>query len=47
MKQALGLEMVLVAPASQREPGAAIDEQPGGNADAFGTGGAARQRTSR
>ena len=44
---AVGVDMVLVAPTSQREPGATIDEQPGGSGGALGTVPAARQRTSR
>ena len=48
MKEALGLDVVLIALAAQRDPGAAIDEQPAGNGDgAPGTVPAARQRKSR
>ena len=47
-EQAVGVGVVLIAPAPQRDPGAAIDEQAGGNGgDAPGTGLAARQRRSR
>ena len=47
-EEAIGVEVVLVAPAPQRDPGAAIDEQSSGNGgDAPGTVLAARQRRSR
>jgi hypothetical protein len=34
-EEAVGLDMVLVAPAAQRDPRAAIDEQSGGRGDAL------------
>src|SRR5437867_4529698 len=47
-EEAISLGMVLVAPAAQRDPGAAIDEQSrGSGGGAGGTVPAARQRTSR
>lgn len=37
-EQAVGLEMVLIAPTSQRDPGAAVDEKLSGRAgDGLGT----------
>ena len=48
MKEAVRLDVVLIALAAQRDPGAAIDEQSAGNGDgAPGTVPAARQRKSR
>jgi hypothetical protein len=47
-EQPLGIGVVLVAPAEERDPGAAIDEQPGGSAaDVCGRAPDARQRRSR
>src|SRR5262249_58759180 len=47
-EEAIRLGMVLVTPASQRDPGAAIDEQSRGlGGGARGTVPATRQRTSR
>ena len=44
----VGFGVMLVAPAPQRDPGAAIDEQPSGSGGgARGTGLESRQRTSR
>src|SRR4030095_14284179 len=46
-EEPVGFGMVLVSPAPERDPGAAIDEQaPGSGGDASGTGPATRQRTS-
>src|SRR5439155_16155663 len=47
-EETIRLGMVLVAPAAQRDPAAAIDEQPSGSGGgAGGTVPAVRQRTSR
>ena len=47
-EQSIGLAVMLVAPAAQRDPGAAIDEQASGNGGgARDTVPGARQRTSR
>src|SRR5262249_62411140 len=47
-EEAIRLGMVLITPASQRDPGAAIDEQSRGlGGGARGTVPATRQRTSR
>src|SRR3989441_5566688 len=47
-EETIRLGMVLVAPAAQRDPAAAIDEQPSGSGGgAGGTVPAVRQRTAR
>lgn len=47
-EQAVGLGVMLIPPAAQRDPGAAIDEQPcGSRGGVLGTLATARQRTSR
>jgi len=47
-EQSIGLDVMLIAPAAQRDPGAAIDEQASGNGGgARDTVPGARQRTSR
>ena len=46
-KEAIRVGVVLIAPTAQRDPGPAIDEQPGGSGRARGTAPVTRQRMSR